>query len=120
MTPGAYIRKRREAAGMSVADVEAVLAGGGLLSAPLAEMEAGTSPPVGMDAALLSFAFEIDDIAVARLVDGEPVALCAACGCGGSVRCEHEHWGLCASPLAPGTLCGACDLEARSGAREAA
>lgn len=114
MTPATYIRLRREAAGMTIAEVEAVLAGGGLLSAPLASLEAGTRVRAGMDAALLSFAFELDDMALAALIDGESVALCPGCACGGSTACEHEHFGRCTPPSAGAGLCSVCELETRS------
>jgi hypothetical protein len=95
MTPGAYIRRRREAAGLSIGDVMAVLAGGGVLSAPLEEIEADRARPSGMDAALLAYAFRLDDMTVARLKDGEPVQLCTSCGCSEGYECDHEHFGRC-------------------------
>lgn len=112
MTPGAYIRTRREAAGLSIGDVLAVLAGGGVLSAPLEEIEADLVAPSGMDAALLAYAFRLDDMIVARLKDGEPVQLCPSCGCSHGFECDHEQFGRCSLPPWGGE-CSGCELSKR-------
>ena len=117
MTPGHYIRIRREAAGLSIGDVMAVLAGGGVLSAPLADIEADLVKPSGMDAALLAWAFRLDDMIIARLKDGEPVQLCEACGCSEGFECDHEHFGACR--LGPNGLCSNCGFSRRLEARAA-
>jgi len=95
VTPGRYIRMRRQAAGLSIGDVLAVLAGGGVLSAPLEDIERDLAPATGMDAALLSYAFSLDDMIVARLRDGEPVQVCRSCGCSEGYQCQDEHFGRC-------------------------
>lgn len=105
MTPGLYIRLRREAAGLSIGDVMAVL-GKAMLSAPLAEIEAGLAMPTGMDAALLAWAFEIDDMLIAAMKDGEAVRVCQSCGCSEGRECEEEApppaFGRSPSPGNPG------------------
>lgn len=106
MSPGQYIKLRREAAGMSIGDVMAVLSDGGLLSAPLAEIEADQVAPSGMDAALLAWAFQIDDMIIARMKDGEPVQLCVVCGCSEGYECDHEHFGRCSLPASG--VCSNC------------
>lgn len=118
MTPGSYIRTRREAAGLSVAAVMAVLAGGGLLSAPLEDIEADRAEPTGLDAALLSYAFAIDDFIVARIKDGEPVQICERCGCSEGYECQSGDWGRCS--LAARTTCSTCAMEAQVGLRAVA
>lgn len=105
MTPGAYIRLRREAAGMSIEQVE-VVTPAGMLSAPLAELEAGTAMPQGIDGAVLSHAFPIDDMAIAALVDGEPVRICRECGCSQRDPCEQRVDIFCG--WAEADLCTAC------------
>lgn len=117
MTPGQYIRMRREAAGLSIGDVMAVLAGGGVLSSPLEEIESDQATPTFLDAALLAFAFRIDDMIVARLKDGEPVQLCIACGCSTGFECDHEHYGRCSLPATG--VCSNCGFAMRVGVRAA-
>jgi len=111
MTPGSYIRMRREAAGLSIGDVMAMLAGGGLLSAPLEDIEADRAVPTGMDAALLSYAFRVDDFTIARLKDGEPVQVCSSCGCSEGFACDSGEFGRCWLPTT-GT-CSVCEYKAR-------
>lgn len=117
MTPGQYIKLRREAAHMTIADVMAVLADGGLLSAPLDEMERDLVAPSGMDAALLAWAYGIDDMILARMKDNEPVQLCTACGCSEGFECEHEHFGRCS--LLPSGVCSNCGFSRRLEVRAA-
>lgn len=117
MTPGQYIRLRREAAGLSIGDVMAVLAGGGLLSAPLEDIERDQAAPSGMDAALLAWAYGLDDMIIARLKDGEPVQLCAACGCSTGFECDHEHFGKCHLPGSG--VCSNCGFSRRLEVRAA-
>lgn len=110
MTPGTYIKLRREAAGLSIAAVMAVLAGGGLLSAPMEELEADQAVPTGMDAALLFYAFPIDDMLLARLKAGEPVQMCRECGCSEGFECYEQHLiGTCWLPPR-GETCSGCIL----------
>lgn len=111
MTPGSYIRQRREAAGLSMGDVLAVLGGGGVLSAALEDIEADREPATGMDAALLAWAFAIDDMVIARLKAGEPVQVCRECGCSFGFECDHPQFGTCT--LGPMALCSGCAVEAQ-------
>lgn len=97
MTPGRYLKLRRQAAGISIGDAMAVIGGGALLSAPLAEIEAEEAMPTAMDGALLAWAFALDAIVLSLLVDGEPVRVCESCGCSQADPCEPRvglfcHW----------------------------
>ena len=109
MTPGEYIRLRREAAGLSIGDVMALLGGGGMLSAPIDEIERGIAQPTGFDGALLAWAIPIDDRLLDRLKHGEPVQLCAGCGCSHGHECRHGDFGTC---TLDGALCSVCAWEA--------
>lgn len=109
MTPGTYIRLRREAAGLSIEQAEAAIAAG-MLSAPLAELEADTAMPRGMDGAVLSYAFAIDDMVLAALCadqgGGDQVRICRECGCSRNDPCEPRTGLFCA--WAEADLCTAC------------
>lgn len=95
---------------MSVGQVMAVLAGGGLLSAPLESLESGADVPTGMDVALLSYAFPIDDMVAIALREGEPVEVCAKCGCSRAVPCVDRH-GLACIRTDAGRCSGCCPVE---------
>lgn len=112
MTPGRYIQLRRVKAGLSIAQVEALLAGGGVLSAPLAMIEADWAVPTGMDAALLNWVCGVDDLTIARLKAGEPVQVCSRCGCSYGYECEDQHLGRCTLEIGRAT-CTGCELQTK-------
>lgn len=120
MSPGSYLRKRREAAGLELEDLALMLDSDPAVSARsraelLASVERDAAPVTEdlMRAVLrLGDAFRIDPLVWIRLIDlaaGEEIGwpkLCSCCGCSEFDPCVHEvgghqvacHWvadGLC-------------------------
>lgn len=122
MTPGTYLRKRREAAGLELEDLALMLDSDPAVSARsraelLAAVERDAAPVTEdlMRAVLrLGDTFRIDPVVWIRLIDlaeGQDIAwpkLCLACGCsefdpcitardGQQVACHWTVGGLCSS-----------------------
>lgn len=117
MTPGTYLRLRREAAGLTLDEVGFVTETvpsvcARVRSEWIGAIEQGVVP-VSIDVALaLQIAFPFDfDVLVklcalqARLIDRAP-PLCAACGCSEQDACVAGDAGPCAW-IGP-ALCSAC------------
>lgn len=81
MTPGEYLRKRRQAAGLSMADVVRLL-GPTRLSRPLELIEADVRLPAANDVGLLRTLFAFDPAVLGSLLAGDAGdRICTGCGC---------------------------------------
>jgi hypothetical protein len=128
MTPGTYLRKRREAAGFTVPRVAAALAGApdrirpirprdfDLLELVLEAVEADLLALTLPQAALLRriFRFDLTTLELLMLHHGEvPLSdlplpqICRVCACTWHDACQTEH-GPCAWKASDPTLCTTC------------
>lgn len=119
MSPGTYLRKRREAAGLSVDDVAAMLACDPHYPEHerrdhLKLLEADAQPASALTIASLRSAFQFDGGVLDRLSDlfyfndGLPEPrLCRECGCSQFDPCIADQSGPCA--WAAEDLCTACE-----------
>ncbi|HEX8224492.1 MAG TPA: hypothetical protein VF605_11810 [Allosphingosinicella sp.] len=106
MTPGAYIRLRREAAGLTAAGVEAELGDSVTqLGAALEFLEADRVKATYADARLLGRVFPISPAIVSELGCGTSPAICRGCGCSEFDPCD-EGGRACA--WAEPDLCTSC------------
>ena len=81
LTAGAYLRKRREAAGLSLSDIGCHL-GPNRLSRPIELIELDVRVPSGPDITLLRTLFAFDLAVLSRLLCGdESDRICTGCGC---------------------------------------
>ena len=116
MSPGTYLRKRREAAGLTLADVAAALATEPRWSeidrlAWLTAIERDVSPLALLDGSALMRVFPFDQTVLTHLQLGPPgletprFMLCQECACSAFDACRGDgpacHW------AAPG-LCSRC------------
>ncbi len=117
IAPGAYLRLRREAAGLTLEEVSLVTETVPSVCARvrtewIAAIEQGIAP-VSIDVALaLQIAFPFDfDVLVklcafqARLIDRAP-RVCEVCGCSEQDACVEQHGGPCG--WAEPARCSAC------------
>lgn len=74
MTPGSYLKLRREAAGIA-------LDGTSLDSASVVAIENGLRFPTDIEIQALSWAFPFDMVVLAGLARGIVDRICRACGC---------------------------------------
>ena len=95
MTPGEYIRRRREARGLSADVVEASCIaigasyGGGGLDVPLFAIEGDAGDMISLrDATLLSEAIDFDLAVFGALTAGGPPPICRVCACSEFDPCE--------------------------------
>lgn len=106
MRPGLYLRKRREAAGLSLGEARARL---GMLdlSSPLWKLESGAAELTLRDIARLRAAF-VFDVHVARrlLEEDESDRICRRCACTEHDACPDRIDGGC--HWAEHDLCSAC------------
>lgn len=110
MTPGDYIRRRREAREASIGQIEAILTmAGRSLSRPLAEIEADAGPMLLADAAHLEAAIDFDITALAALAAGEEIGICRICACSDCDPCEDP--GPCSWVTEAEDLCSACQVK---------
>lgn len=109
--PGAYLRLRREAAGLSIAEVATLIAPDGEPWAVtfnidrIASIEAGRQAPSATVIDALAAAFRFDRHLHGLLAGFDQVMrICVACGCSDLDRCDDEAAGSCAwSPDHPDT-----------------
>lgn len=81
MTPGAYLRMRRQAAGLSYVDVGRLL-GAERLSSPIELIEVDARRPSADDISRLHRLFNFDGEVLARLLAGDDSdRICSGCGC---------------------------------------
>jgi len=94
MTPGAYLNKRREAAGVELSTIRDV---------DLAAIEANQVELTIRDAIRLELHFDFDQAVLRDLVAGVEVEVCRGCGCSQWDPCVPDscHW------IEP-DLCSAC------------
>lgn len=117
MTPGAYIRLRRQAAGLTPLEVEAELGEDVTrLSVALEFLEADRIKATYGDARLLGRVFPISAAIVSELGCGTSPAICRSCGCSEFDPCDEGGRG-CA--WAQPDLCTSC-LPDRAAAKPAA
>jgi hypothetical protein len=123
LTPGRYMRLRREAAGLSIDDVAARLSGttsGAAGYRVLVEALERNDPMSGAELTL------IDDLADARIFSFDPAiyymlvgrraepgaaplpGICRSCGCTWNDACVDDERGPCAWANADATLCSHC------------
>ena len=114
MTPGRYIRLRREAARLTVCEVETELHGDvAHLSACLAFLEADRVKATYADARLLGRVFPISAAIVSELACGGNPPICQSCGCSEFDPCDEGGRG-CA--WASHGRCTSCPAETASDA----
>jgi hypothetical protein len=97
MTPGEYLRKRREAAGVGLAEAEAAVP-----IASVAAIEADEFSVTIHAAACLARLFSFDVQVLLEIAAGMPVEICSECGCTELDPCDPPCWWT-----AP-DLCSAC------------
>ena len=120
MTPGAYLRRRREAAGLSIEEVATLMASpSGVSSHAFDAATVGMIerdqlvPPIELLARVAS-AVRLDRYTFILLGFGRAAEICRDCGCSALDACIDEHSGEhCAwadrGPAADGTrLCTTC------------
>ena len=111
MTPGAYLRMRREAAGVSLVEIAAGFSTQPRLAehlrAELIELvERDVQPPSFATVELLIAFFDFDRAVLIGLIAGAEPQLCRVCACSEGDPCVTEHGETC-SWDAP-DLCTAC------------
>lgn len=99
--PGAYLRLRREAAGLSVADVAELIAPSRILVALnerlIPQIEAGEIRPHPSWVAKLSTVYRFDRHLFDLLASFDVLMrVCTVCGCSDLDRCDDEADGSCA------------------------
>lgn len=92
ITPGVYLRKRREAVGWSLEPAQARLTG---LSCSLADIEADRVALTIHDANVIGNFLDVDHDVLADLVAGRPVRLCRICACSEFNPCGSPGDGYC-------------------------
>lgn len=116
MTPGAYLRVRRQAAGLSLDDVAVRLAVEPAYPAMsraewLAAMEEDIAPVAPDTARALRQVFAFDLIVLDRIANGMPVEICRGCACSWYDACETKHGGCYWVEV---DLCSVCAAEAKA------
>lgn len=90
MTPGTYLRLRREARGLTIDEVfQEISSGGGALRHDLAAIEADAEPLLIADAKHLDRAIDFDITVLASLAIGEKVGVCRVCACSDCDPCDE-------------------------------
>jgi hypothetical protein len=100
MEPGTYLRLRREAAGVAIADVAE-------LQESLEDIETGGAPITVHDATRLRELFPFDPDVLAALCRGQEEPICRVCGCSQYDPCAE---GLTHCAWAEDDLCTACRI----------
>ncbi len=120
LTPGAYLARRRQAAGLSIDDIAAMIATDPRLDqrarrAWLAQMEADLSPISIESVTALSHCFAFSRLVLQRLGNHareperfDPPRVCRACACSELDACLSTEGPACA--WAEDDLCTACAL----------
>lgn len=101
MTPGRYLRMRREAAGMAIDCLV-------LSPDTIAAIESDVRAPTDMELTALGWAFPFDESVLAALTRGVVPSLCRICACGELDACLTSR-GYCR--WVEGDLCSACAPE---------
>ncbi|MDQ0250939.1 transcriptional regulator with XRE-family HTH domain [Sphingomonas kyeonggiensis] len=120
MSPGTYIRKRREAQGLSIDDVAGIVGTVPHLDRLgrvewLCLLEADKVPITADVVACLAKAFPFDGAVLHALTeihageDRSPPQLCRICACSDRLPCRDDILGLC-TLIAP-DLCNACPVD---------
>lgn len=92
MTPGTYLQKRRQAAGVSLADTEMLA---DLGAGELALIEAGERETTEETVDKLAQIFRFNRIIYRGLAAGRPMQVCRGCGCSTYDPCD-DHGRGCA------------------------
>jgi hypothetical protein len=112
LVAGAYLRTRREAAGLSLGDVARAYVHHGLDNHAarllFAEAEAGTTVLNESTLLRLTGVFRFDPEIYLALAEGIPVSVCRVCACSWNDPCTGAPHGGCAWTDASETLCTAC------------
>ena len=120
MTPGTYLRLRREAAGLTIEDVVMLITPDedrwAMAVAYTSLIERDEVLPATSELDTLRFAFPFDRYVFRQLaanLDPRP-EICTSCGCSALDACDEEIAGPCAWANAAHDLCTTC---AASGAK---
>lgn len=111
LKPGAYLRLRREAAGLSLDDVAFMVSADDVWTAfnkallDLIEADEHVPGPPFVDRLRGAFAF--DPFIYRQLAAGFPVRTCRTCGCSALDACDDEENGPCGWAADP-DLCTRC------------
>lgn len=120
MTPGTYLRKRREAAELSIRDVALLLADDRTSAAELeqriGEAESDGGPLQGglVGRMLRAFGLDVDVYLALSTLTADPLAavpvpqICRVCACSWNDACEDPQLGPCAWVDGDSTLCTHC------------
>lgn len=113
ITPGTYLRMRREAARMTLREAALcyahTTAGASSAELLLADAEADRAILSAGSLVRLGYAFAFDGEIYQDLVEGLPTpSLCRVCACSWNLPCEEADHGPCAWTDQSETLCTAC------------
>lgn len=117
---GRYLQLRREAAGLTVADVAAIVASGPVwrhrIAMVITAVEAGEHEPQPEFVARLRTAFRFDVHAyfLIALGHGQLINVCAGCGCSELDACLDDRFGACAWTTPARDECNHCARKAHA------